>query len=70
MGKVTVVPHDGRMIMGGKGCITPFSLSRTKPSETKQNEPGSGKPDPMQPAVDSIEEMLKRDFGELYNPKA
>ena len=70
MAQVTRLPHDGRMIMGGKGSITPFSPSRTKPSETKQTAPAGGRPDPMQPAVDSIEEMLKRDFGERYNPKA
>lgn len=32
--------------------------------------PNAALPDPMQPAIDSWEEMGRQDFGDRYNPKA
>lgn len=63
--KVTKLPHDGRMIMGGKGSITPFNPSQTTSSAPKsgsapaapaQTSPSSASAGLMQAAVDLMEE--------------
>ena len=62
------------------GGLTMTSVPRSTPStKTSPSTPGvavqdekasSVQPDPMQPAIDSIEEMGRKDFGDRYNPKA
>ena len=44
-----MLPHDGRMILGGKGSLTPFNPSQTSSSETKPQN--TARPDPMAPAM-------------------
>ena len=45
--------------------------SPSTPGVAVQDEKASSvQPDPMQPAIDSIEEMGRKDFGDRYNPKA
>jgi hypothetical protein len=53
------------------GATVPY---RQRPAgstnEASSSAPNEELPDPMQPAIDAIEEMLKRDFGDRYDPKA
>ena len=51
--KVTRLPHDGRMILGGKGSLTPFNLSQTSLSEAKPSQEQNST-DPMAPAAVAI----------------
>lgn len=60
--KVTRLPHDGRMIMGGLGVLMPFKPKPTNLPTTKSPEPEQPA-DPMQPAVDSMEDRLKNNLG-------
>ena len=39
MAKVTRVPHDGRMIFGGKGSLTPFRPKPTASPATQSPQP-------------------------------
>ena len=55
--EVTTLPHDGRMIMGGKGSITPFSPNQTDSSKAKSQS--SAQQDPMAPAVRTLEQGLQ-----------
>ncbi|MEF8760791.1 MAG: hypothetical protein V5B36_14020 [Candidatus Accumulibacter sp. UW25] len=74
--KVTRLPHDGRMIMGGKGSITPFRLNPDAPSEANPDAPNEAPsaqpPAPMSdmsdPAVigriqDKVDADLAKHFG-------
>ncbi|MEF8753808.1 MAG: hypothetical protein V5B60_07700 [Accumulibacter sp.] len=42
----------------------------TTAGASQSSAPGEELPDPMQPAIDAIEEMGRKDFGDRYNPKA
>ena len=51
--------------------FVPKQTSSSNNSSAKQDKKASSaQPDPMQPAIDSIEEMGRKDFGDRYNPKA
>ncbi|MBN8519994.1 MAG: hypothetical protein J5X22_17085 [Candidatus Accumulibacter sp.] len=70
MAKVTRLPHDGRMIMGGKGCIIPFKLEPTNPAEKTTGETpdaASSTPDDSTPAG-ARDEALR--FGALAGVQA
>ena len=57
--------NHNETFFGGSGVLIPVP----KPSpETLQ--PPSEATDPMQPAIDAVEDILRRDFGDRYNPKA
>ena len=58
MGKVTRLPHDGRMIMGGKGSLTPFNPNQTSSSETKPQN--TTQPDPMAPAATRYDKEARK----------
>jgi hypothetical protein len=53
MAQVTRLPHDGRMIMGGKGVILmPPNAAPTDPAHTPA-------PDPMLPAAEAYEKAMR-----------
>jgi hypothetical protein len=56
--KVTRLPHDGRMILGGKGSLTPFNLSQNNSPAAKQQS--TAPHDPMMPAALSLEADLDK----------
>mgnify|MGYP001019924104 CR=1 FL=1 len=69
---------DGHPHKGGAVFFKPRPQTISSPpsAPSPSEEPavqgsaqGEELPDPMQPAIDAWEEMLKRDFGDRYNPK-
>ncbi|MDD3354381.1 hypothetical protein [Zoogloea sp.] len=77
MAKVTRVPHDGRMIFGGKGSLTPFRPKLTASPATQSPQPdealdilapGQEDPEPaMKGARISLEASMLRSFQEFLD---
>ena len=57
--------NHNETFFGGSGVLIPVP----KPS-TETSQPPLEANDPMQPAIDAVEDMLQREFGDRYNPKA
>ena len=64
--------YKGGLIMTSvPGLQKSTGTSRKGTAGAKQaSAPNAELPDPMQPAIDSIEEWGKEKFGDRYNPKA